>query len=194
MLFRSSPRDWNPPGVRDAQAVLPRLLDSATQRIRVQVMEYAPLSYGPGKTRPFYPVIDNALRRAAARGVKVELMVADWNTGMPAIAWLKSLALVPNVQIKIVTIPPASGGFIPYARVVHSKIMTIDGRLGWVGTSNWSGGYFDNSRNLELVMNNEAMAARLDGLYQQLWESAFAAPLRIEYDYPTPKPGGEKGP
>ena len=190
----ASPRDWNPPGVRDTQAVLPRLLDSATQRIRVQVMEYAPLSYGPDKSRPFYPLIDNALRRAAARGVKVELMVADWNTGMPAVAWLKSLALVPNVQVKIVTIPPASGGFIPYARVVHSKIMTIDGRLGWVGTSNWSGGYFDNSRNLELVMNSEAMAARLDGLYQQLWDSPFAAPLRIGYDYPRPNPGGEKGP
>ena len=189
----ASPRDWNPPGVRDSQAVLPRLLDAATQRIRVQVMEYTPLSYGPEKSRPFYPLIDNALRRAAARGVQVELMVADWNTGKPAIAWLKSLALVPNVQVRIATIPPAPGGFIPYARVVHSKIMTIDGRLAWVGTSNWSGGYFDNSRNLELVMNSEAMAARLDQLYQQLWDSPLAAPLRIEYDYPTPKPGGETG-
>ncbi|VTP60228.1 nuclease NucT [Serratia rubidaea] len=108
-------------------------------------------------------MIDNALRSAAARGVQVELMVADWNTKKPEIDYLKSLALLPNVQLKVVTIPVADGGFIPYARVIHSKIMTIDERLAWVGTSNWSGGYLDNSRNLELVLNNEALAARLDG-------------------------------
>lgn len=186
----ASPRAWNPAGIADSQAALPQLLASARKRIRVQVMEYAPLSFGEKRSRPFYPVIDNALRAAAARGVQVELMVASWNTKQPEIAWLKSLALVPNVTIKIVTIPEASGGFIPYARVVHSKIMTIDGELAWVGTSNWSGGYFDNSRNLELVLNNSAMAARLDALYQQLWESRYAAPLRIEFDYPTPDPGG----
>lgn len=186
----ASPRAWNPAGIPDSQLVLPQLLASARKRIRVQVMEYAPLSFGENRTRPFYAVIDNALRAAAARGVQVELMVANWNTKQPDIAWLKSLALVPGVTIKIVTIPEASSGFIPYARVVHSKIMTIDGELAWTGTSNWSGGYFDNSRNLELVLNDDVMAARLDALYEQLWQSRYAAPLRIDADYPAPDPGG----
>ncbi|MDR7344691.1 phosphatidylserine/phosphatidylglycerophosphate/cardiolipin synthase-like enzyme [Pantoea alhagi] len=188
----ASPRNWNPPGVIDSQAALPQLLASAQNSIRVQVMDYAPLSYGPQRSRPFYPLIDNALRSAAARGVHIELMVANWNTDRPDIDWLKSLALVPGVQIKIVTIPPASSGFIPYARVIHSKIMILDDRLAWIGTSNWRGGYFDNSRNLELVMNNESMAQRLNQLYQQLWHSPYAAALRIDYDYPPPQPGGEK--
>lgn len=187
----ASPRNWNPPGVIDSQAALPQLLASAKNSIRVQVMDYAPLSYGPQRSRPFYPLIDNALRSAAARGVHIELMVANWNTDRPDIDWLKSLALVPGVQVKIVTIPPASSGFIPYARVIHSKIMILDDRLAWIGTSNWRGGYFDNSRNLELVMNNESMAQRLDQLYQQLWHSPYAAALRIDYDYPPPQPGGE---
>lgn len=56
--------------------------------------------------------------------------------------------------------------------------MTIDGTTAWVGTSNWSGGYFDNSRNLELVLNNASMAARVDALYSQLWNSRYAAPIR----------------
>ncbi|MGO4611968.1 hypothetical protein AB4142_37090, partial [Variovorax sp. 2RAF20] len=68
--------------------------------------------------------------------------------------------------------------------------MTIDGELAWTGTSNWSGGYFDNSRNLELVLNDDVMAARLDALYEQLWQSRYAAPLRIDADYPAPDPGG----
>ena len=188
----ASPRNWNPQGVIDAQAALPQLLASAQNSIRVQVMDYAPLSYGPQRSRPFYPLIDNALRSAAARGVHIELMVANWNTDRPDIDWLKSLALVPGVQIKVVTIPPASSGFIPYARVIHSKLMILDDRLAWIGTSNWRGGYFDNSRNLELVMNNESMALRLNQLYQQLWHSPYAAALRIDYDYPPPQPGGEK--
>ncbi|WP_254663968.1 phospholipase D-like domain-containing protein, partial [Serratia sp. ISTD04] len=170
---------------------LPRLLADAKRRVRVQVMDYAPLSFGPERSRPFYAVIDNALRGAAARGVQIELMVANWNTKKPDIAWLKSLALVPNVQIKVVTIPPASSGFIPFARVIHSKLMTIDDEIAWVGTSNWTGGYLDNSRNLELVLHSTAMSGRLDRLYQQLWDSVYAEPLKLDYDYPTPKPGGE---
>lgn len=187
----ASPRAYNPAGVIDSQAELPRLLAGAKRRVRVQVMDYAPLSFGPERSRPFYAVIDNALRNAAARGVQIELMVANWNTKKPDIAWLKSLALVPNVQIKVVTIPPASSGFIPFARVIHSKLMTIDDEIAWVGTSNWTGGYLDNSRNLELVMHSAAMSGRLDQLYQQLWNSVYAEPLRLDYDYPTPKPGGE---
>ncbi|MGO4745232.1 phospholipase D-like domain-containing protein [Serratia quinivorans] len=187
----ASPRAYNPAGVIDSQLELPRLLAAAKQRVRVQVMDYAPLSFGPDRTRPYYAVIDNALRSAAARGVQIELMVANWNTKKPDIAWLKSLALVPNVQVKIVTIPPASSGFIPFARVIHSKIMTIDGEIAWVGTSNWTGGYLDNSRNLEIVLHDANMSQRLDKLYSQLWDSLYAEPLKLDYDYPAPKPGGE---
>lgn len=187
----ASPRAYNPAGVIDSQVELPRLLASAKQRVRVQVMDYAPLSYGPERSRPYYAVIDNALRSAAARGVKIELMVANWNTKKPDIAWLKSLAVVPNVQIKIVTIPPASSGFIPFARVIHSKMMTIDGETAWIGTSNWTGGYLDNSRNLELVLHSPAMSQRVDKLYSQLWDSVYAEPIKLDYDYPAPKPGGE---
>lgn len=187
----ASPRAYNPAGVIDSQVELPRLLATAKERVRVQVMDYAPLSYGPEHSRPYYAVIDNALRSAAARGVKVELMVANWNTKKPDIAWLKSLAVVPNVQVKIVTIPPASSGFIPFARVIHSKIMTIDGATAWIGTSNWTGGYLDNSRNLELVLHNPAMSQRVDKLYSQLWDSVYAEAIKLDYDYPAPKPGGE---
>jgi phosphatidylserine/phosphatidylglycerophosphate/cardiolipin synthase-like enzyme len=187
----ASPRAYNPTGVVDSQSELPRLLAAAKKQVRVQVMDYAPLSYGPEHTRPYYALIDNALRSAAARGVRIELMVADWNTKKPDIAYLKSLVVLPNIEIKVVTIPPASVGFIPYARVIHSKIMTIDGEQAWIGTSNWSGGYLDNSRNLEIVLNDAAMTARVDRLYRQLWESDYAAALRIDYDYPIPKPRGE---
>ena len=191
-VLAASPAAFNPPGVLDSEALLPALLAQAKTEVRVQLLDYAPLSYGPGGTRPYYAVIDDALRAAATRGVTIKLMVSNWNLEKPALAYLKSLALLPNVQIRIVTLPMAASGPIPFARVIHSKTMVIDGKLAWVGTSNWSGGYLDKSRNLEIVLRNEAMAARVAALHEQTWSSAYARPIDINKDYPKPsKSGGE---
>jgi phosphatidylserine/phosphatidylglycerophosphate/cardiolipin synthase-like enzyme len=188
----SSPAAFNPPGVLDSELTLPALLADAKEEVRVQLLDYAPLSYGPKGTRPYYAVIDNAVRAAANRGVKVKLMVSNWNLESPAQAYLKSLALVPNVEIRVVTLPKASTGFIPFARVIHSKTMVIDGKLAWVGTSNWSGGYFDLSRNIEVVMRNEQMAKRLAALHEQTWSSPYAQPLDVNKNYPKPNKAKEE--
>ena len=185
----ASPQRYNPPGVGDSQLELPRLLGEAKHEVRVQLLDYAPLSYGPDKTRPYYAVIDNAVRAAAARGVSIKLMVSNWNTDALELPYLKSLAVLPNVQIKIVTLPQAKQGFIPYARVIHSKTLEIDGQVAWVGTSNWLGGYLDNSRNLEVVMRSEAMAKRIGQLHEQLWDGPYAKALDVTADYPAPHPG-----
>lgn len=185
----ASPQRYNPPGVGDSQQELPRLLAEAKKEVRVQLLDYAPLSYGPDRTRPYYAVIDNAVRAAAARGVLVKLMVSNWNTDKLELPYLKSLAVLPNVQVKIVTLPQAPEGFIPYARVIHSKTMEIDGQVAWVGTSNWLGGYLDNSRNLEVVMRDAAMAKRIGELHEQLWDGPYAKPLEVMGEYPDPHPG-----
>lgn len=185
----ASPQRYNPPGVGDSQLELPRLLSEAQHEVRVQLLDYAPLSYGPDKTRPYYAVIDNAVRAAAARGVSIKLMVSDWNTDALELPYLKSLAVLPNVQIKIVTLPEAKQGFIPYARVIHSKTLEIDGKVAWVGTSNWLGGYLDNSRNLEVVMRSEMMARRIGDLHEQLWDGPYARALNVTDEYPAPHPG-----
>ncbi|MGX9731565.1 phospholipase D-like domain-containing protein [Janthinobacterium aestuarii] len=189
----ASPNAYNPAGVGDSETGLPALLAQAQSEVRIQLLDYAPLSYGPNRTRPYYAVIDNAVRAAAQRGVKIKLMVSSWNTEAPAIAYLKSLALVPNVDIRIVTIPTASTGFIPFARVIHSKTMTIDGKLAWVGTSNWAGGYLDLSRNLEVVLRNEPMAQRIAALHEQTWSSAYAQPIDINKQYPKPAKATPQG-
>ncbi|WP_371356237.1 phospholipase D-like domain-containing protein [Pseudomonas chlororaphis] len=185
----ASPQRYNPPGVGDSQQELPRLLAEAQNEVRVQLLDYAPLSYGPERTRPYYAVIDNAVRAAAARGVSIKLLVSNWNTDKLELPYLKSLAVLPNVQIRIVTLPQASQGFIPYARVIHSKTMDIDGQVAWVGTSNWLGGYLDNSRNLEVVMHDSAMAKRIGELHEQLWDGPYAKPLELMAEYPDPHPG-----
>ncbi len=188
-VLLASPQAYNPPGVQDSEAALPALLAQAQREVRVQLLDYAPLSYGPKGTRPYYAVIDNALRAAANRGVKIKLLVSNWNLEALPQVYLKSLAILPNVEIRVATLPVASSGFIPFARVIHSKTMVIDNQLAWVGTSNWSGGYFDLSRNLEVVLRNEKMAQRLAALQEQVWSSSYARPLDINQQYPKPAKG-----
>ncbi|USX19813.1 phospholipase D-like domain-containing protein [Oxalobacteraceae bacterium OTU3REALA1] len=185
----ASPNRYNPAGIGDSESGLPALLADAKSEVRIQLLDYAPLSYGPKGTRPYYAVIDNAVRAAANRGVKIKLMVSNWNMEQPAQAYLKSLAMLPNVEIRVVTIPVASGGFIPFARVIHSKTMVIDYQIAWVGTSNWSGGYMDLSRNMEVVMRNEKMAQRLAATQEQIWSSQYAQALDINKQYPKPVKG-----
>jgi phosphatidylserine/phosphatidylglycerophosphate/cardiolipin synthase-like enzyme len=185
----ASPNQYNPSGVGNSETGLPALLAEARSEVRIQLLDYAPLSYGLKGTRPYYAVIDNAVRAAANRGVKIKLMVSNWNLEQPALPYLKSLAILPNVEIRVVTLPAASTGFIPFARVIHSKTMVIDNQLAWVGTSNWSGGYMDLSRNLEVVMRDEKMARRLAALQEQTWSSPYAQALDINKQYAKPAKG-----
>ncbi|MCX5795858.1 MAG: phospholipase D-like domain-containing protein [Elusimicrobia bacterium] len=181
----ASPWSFDPPGVGDSQTELPRLIGTAQNEIAVTLLDYEPLSFS--RPRRFYPPIDNALRDAAVRGVKVKLLVSHWNMEKPGIDHLKSLSLLPNVEIRIITIPEAAEGTIPFSRTVHSKFMTVDGKTLWLGTSNWSGGYLDDSRNLEVVVKDEALAKEAAAVHDQLWTSSYTEALDIGKDYPKPR-------
>ena len=70
-------------------------------------------------------------------------------------------------------IPPWSGGDIPFARVAHAKFMTVDRASAWVGTSNWEGDYFTRSRNVGVLVEGGKLPARLEGIFQDGWTSAY---------------------
>lgn len=180
----ASPPGYLPTGIGESEGELVRIIERAQRRLQIQLLLYAPLDQ---PERSFYSPIDTALRAAAARGVKIDLLVSDWNTRAPKIDWLKSLALVPGVQIKIVTLPEARSGFIPYARVIHAKYMVVDEALLWLGTSNWQGGYFDRSRNVEIVLKNPALAGRAAAIHTQLWQSRYAQPVDVTRRYIPPR-------
>ncbi len=175
----ASPPSLTPPAIRAALPTLVELLSQAKSRIRVQLLTYSPVS---GRTR-FWPVIDNALRAAAVRGVTVQLLVSDWNLYSPAVDHLKSLSLIPNLEVRIASIPESTKGHIPFARVVHSKYMTVDGNLLWLGTSNWSEDYFMDSRNVEIILRDPALAAQGDRIFEQLWNSRHTARLDAAKTY-----------
>jgi phosphatidylserine/phosphatidylglycerophosphate/cardiolipin synthase-like enzyme len=161
------------------------LIDQAKVDIYVHVLTYSPVA----SKKDYYEVLDNALRRAATRGVKVHVMCADWCKRKPTIDYLKSLGVIPNIEVKLSTIPEWSGGFIPYARVNHSKFLVVDDRWSWIGTSNWEKSYFHNARNVGVVVENKTVNQILKKIYVKNWNSSYSYLLKPEIEYAPPKIG-----
>jgi phosphatidylserine/phosphatidylglycerophosphate/cardiolipin synthase-like enzyme len=176
----------------DRDAVV-RLLDSARSEIVVQVLTYS--TGGPNLSDD---TLDRALRRAAQRGVKVKMVVSDWGVGARQVEALRGLARVPNVEVRVSTVPEWSGGYIPFARVEHCKYVVVDTAMTWVGTSNWEPDYFLRSRNIAVTLGSRSLAAQARAVFEATWKSPIAAPLKMEGEYPrkehgeTPPPGAKK--
>lgn len=192
-LGKTRPRDALPTGVRPAfspQGFLPYeddwdlpqlvgLIDSAQQRVRVQLLSY----YAIARDKSYWAPLENALRQAAARGVQVELVVAHWSKGGSGMAALKALQITKNITVRIATIPAWSGGCVPFGRVVHAKYCVVDGERAWLGTSNWEKSYFHTSRNLGLVMENLTIASQLDLFFERIAGSEYVETVDPCVDY-----------
>ncbi|MCK6525170.1 phospholipase D-like domain-containing protein [Myxococcota bacterium] len=161
------------------------LIDGARRQVRVQLLNMD-LQDREGRRME---ALEGALRRAVARGVTVELLLADWSQRPGLIEELQALQRESGVRVHLVTIPQAEQGFIPFARVIHAKYLTVDGRAAWLGTSNWAWGYFHEGRNVGLIVEGEPFAERLDAVFQSLLDSGYAAALDPDTKYPLPRIG-----
>ena len=168
----STPQANNPSGARWSLDVITALLASARRSVQIQVYDYS-IRGSSGN----WTVLDSAIRQAAVRGVRVQLMV-DAIALKKSRVELASLAQVPNVEVRTVIIPAWSGGSIAYGRLVHSKYLVIDSASAWVGTANWSEGYFLNTRNVGLVTEDPQAVDSLVRIHNQVWTSAYASALR----------------
>jgi len=153
------------------------------------------LSYGSGRGSERDSTLDLALRRAAGRGVKVRLLISDWEADNARIRDLQRLSQVPNVEAKLSSVPEWSGGYIPFARVEHCKYLVVDTLWTWVGTSNWEPDYFHTSRNAALAMRNRPLALQARSMFETGWRSPTARVVNAIEKYEpkihreTPPPG-----
>jgi phosphatidylserine/phosphatidylglycerophosphate/cardiolipin synthase-like enzyme len=179
----ASPKGFIP---RDEDWDLPVLLEAIThaeRAIELQFLSYGTHDYDGSSFTEF----DEALRAAAGRGVKVRMILAHWAAGEKSIAELQQLQRVPNLDIALVTVPEHEGGFIPFARVIHAKYMVVDGTRAWLGTSNASGDYFYESRNVGIFVEGSAFATALLGFFEDLWTGPYADPIDPDATYDPPR-------
>jgi phosphatidylserine/phosphatidylglycerophosphate/cardiolipin synthase-like enzyme len=179
----ASPKSQLPPGVQWDLPLLVDLIGSAQKTVRAQVLTYDATGYDRG----YFATLETALRSAAARGVRVQLLVADWCKRKSCVDGLQSLAALRNVEVSFAVVPVWSQEFVPFSRVVHAKFCVADERAAWVGTSNWEGSYFTTSRNVGVILEGDAAAARLARWFDRTWSSEYKEPCVPGAAYTPPR-------
>lgn len=184
VTLAASPEGHLPPGAPWDLPMLVELLKNAKARLDVQLLTYGTKN----RDGSAFTTLDDELRLAAARGVRVRLLVSHWavKPGSASKASLEALARVPNVEVHVLTIPPVPGRDIPFARVAHAKYAVADGISTWVGTSNWEGDYFLKSRNVSVFVRGGKVARTLLEIFEGGWGEPYGAPLSAV----PPMPGG----
>jgi phosphatidylserine/phosphatidylglycerophosphate/cardiolipin synthase-like enzyme len=162
----------------DETAII-KLIDNSKQSLILQFLSYSTIE----RRGDNYTVIDDAIRRAAKRGVKVRMIVSDWEKGSPTVQALKDLAAILNIEVAFTSIPEWSGGYISFARVEHCKFIVADDKDFWLGTSNCERNYYYSSRNLGIVGKSSSLAKTLSKIFLKSWESPYKELITMYGDY-----------
>ncbi len=180
-----SPPALSPAWLDQEQPQLVRFIDGAQRTLDIQVMTLSAFKdYGP---RGWWPALDSALRDAAARGVRVRIIVADWSLREPMQAYLKSLALMPGIAVRYSALPEAPQGFIPYARVEHCKYAVADSRVSFIGTGNWGWSYFATTVDASLFIAGSEPARTLTAIFDRDWNGPYVHTLEPGRHYAPPR-------
>ncbi|MBU1077966.1 MAG: hypothetical protein KKH98_11780 [Spirochaetes bacterium] len=163
------------------------LINNAEKSIMVSVMEYSMTSHYSDLV---LTKIDTALREASLRGISVKLLFTDWASKEPSISYIKSLSLMPNIDVKLSSIPQLKKRFIPFARVSHCKFMVVDSDLLWIGTTNWEPDYFLASRNMSIVIKGKNTNKKLRELFTNTWDQGFSRSVDASKKYIPPRISG----
>ncbi|KAH7730669.1 Protein F09G2.8 a [Aphelenchoides avenae] len=191
-FISSAPREFNPKGREFDLEAITFLMGNASRYIRVAVMDYMPETlYMPNHTNRYWPAIDDAIRAAAYRGVRIELLISHWNHSRPEMpSYLKSLLQLngaypisqPRIAVKTFIVPATKQqASIPFARVNHNKYMVTD-KAAFIGTSNWAGDYFISTAGVSFVVQtveNPAIVNRFNEVFLRDWNSTYAVPLTL---------------
>ena len=192
LTFVASPKGWLPDESTWDLPKLVQLIDGAQRTVQVQVLTYR--AHG----REEFPELEDALKRAASRGVQVKLLVSHWSLRKGTVEPLQTLAAwrpdaatkggLP-IDVRVLTIPQLKSGYLPFARVAHAKYLVVDGTRAWVGTSNWERSYFTTTRNVGLIIEGGPIPMRLEQFFEENLASGYVAPIDPNRSYEQPRTG-----
>ncbi|XP_053695088.1 5'-3' exonuclease PLD3-like [Sabethes cyaneus] len=181
----SSPPPMSPRGRSNDLDAIIDVIQRAEKFIHISVMDYFPLTLYTRKSL-YWPVIDNALRRAAIeRKVSVRLLISYWKHSRQSEAYfLNSIQALSGaiagvtIEVKRFIVPSdKEQDKIPFGRVNHNKYMVTD-NTAYIGTSNWSGDYFIDTAGIGLVMStfspNGTIVGDLQAIFERDWNSKYA--------------------
>ena len=152
-----------------------RIIGNAKDKVLIQMYSY--------NTKNNFTQIDDALRAAAAKGVKIKIIFSNWAIRTDATETIKALSQVNNIEVKFSNIPEYSSGFIPYARVEHCKYFMADDNISFISSANWEKGYFYDTRNASMVINNNSINADLQAVFMRDWNGNLTETVDLNKVY-----------
>jgi len=125
---------------------------------------------------------------AAERGVRVRLLVDDYNTkGMDL--GFEALAAIPNIEVRVfnpfvrgrLRLPQILGRFAALNHRMHNKMFLVDGQVAVIGGRNLTDDYFGMGDKLDFrdfdLLAIGAVVAQAEGAFDQYWNSKWAYPI-----------------
>lgn len=183
-FFSASPPSLVPAARTDDATALIHVINSAKHSLSLSVMDYSPVYRGRNTT---WWGVEDAIRGAAQRGVRVRLLVGKWPVTQPSgsspnpsvVPYLFSLNMLKNVEVHAMSLPDVTDPWEPYVRVNHAKYVVADGGQSiFVSTSNFTPSYWHESAGISLVMEGaSAVSAGLDAIFERNWGSQFSKTL-----------------
>ncbi len=180
-----SPAETLPIGAQWDWPHIQGLIDGAQNQITLALLTFRPV----GRDGERFQALSEALQRAVDRGVRVRLMVADWGKRPGTVEELQRLAGLDGYEIRFVHLPEAEAGFIPFGRCIHSKFLVADSSAAWLGTSNFERSYFEQGRNAGLILRGAGVSRRLNGFFEDTWNSSLAELVDPAATYSVPRIG-----
>ncbi len=176
-LFVATSPNYN--GVPSEIDNIVNLINNAVNYVDIQAMviqNYNPYGNPPG----YWFILQDALIKAARRGVQVNMMMSNWEFQEGQMMkydneFLLTMLAIPNVTIRYSTFPQTIGGVcVPYSAVDHAKFMVVDGKNVWIGTGNLAETYFSNTRDYSIfVTNNPQFALDINNIFLKIWNSSY---------------------
>lgn len=121
--------------------------------------------------------VADALGKAAARGVKVKVMVPKCDIGMPSYNQPYVVALrKANVDAKMLPGPATTE--IPY---VHAKSIVVDSQVVFIGSENFSNNSLNAAREVGVIVPDAATAVAVKNIFESLWSKAELPPADTHY-------------
>ena len=175
-------------------ALLPRADDAYTARMALieSAQHTLDLQYYAVNLDASSASLLEALRKAAERGVRVRLLIDDFNTAGRNAQVLR-LAFVPNIELRLFNPLAGSrnsiatrvlGGLPRFKRMqqrMHNKLFLADNAVGITGGRNLGDAYFglgDNSNFADLdVLAFGPIVKTMGASFDQFWNNELAYPV-----------------
>lgn len=188
VYIATSPKELNNPRrTWDLDAIVSEI-DAAKKFIDIHVMDYFPL-FIYRNPKVHFANIDDAIRRAVVRGVKIRFLAAALHYPDIGTRFLKSLESLNGfhangtMEVKIFKVPRTNieSIVINRERRTHNKFMVTES-AGIIGTSNWSGDYFMGGTTGAAIVIRQTGEKRpfvdeLQDIFIRDWDSEYAHPL-----------------